>query len=89
MVQVEFLFLCCERMYVAPVKLIYCCNPKHKFLDKAAVIDPIETTLSYADANDSEKNISKENPLQLRSVKLLVRVMPIWIFSLMFMVHIT
>ena len=53
------------------------------------------TAPSQVDRTDPEKSSVKVNPWRLCSVtqveeiKLLVRVMPIWIFSLMFMVHVT
>ncbi|KAG0576798.1 hypothetical protein KC19_5G108500 [Ceratodon purpureus] len=68
-----------------------------RFLDKAAVIRRRDFIPSIqADPLDPEKRTSlKVSPwrlcgvAQVEEVKLLVRVMPIWTFSLMFMVHIT
>ena len=74
------------------------CDVKwRRFLDKAAVIRQRDFIPSIqADPLDPEKRTSlKVSPwrlcgvAQVEEVKLLVRVMPIWIFSLMFMVHIT
>lgn len=74
------------------------CDHQCRCLDKAAVVDLKHegaTATRQADPTDPEKSTSKANPWRLCSVtqveeiKLLVRVMPVWIFSLMFMVHIT
>lgn len=64
-----------------------------RFLDNAAVIQQRDF---IADSNNQEERIPlKVSPwrlcsvTQVEEVKLLVRVMPIWVFSLMFIVHIT
>ena len=79
------------------IKMAHCCRNLCRLLDKAAVIRQKDfIDLVQADPNDLETRTSWiVSPWRLCSVthveevKLLVRVMPIWIFSLMFIVHLT